>query len=134
MKFVKNCKYPLKLKCNYNMASNIKCIQRNLLALPPMKVFIISSSPNPSAKRVHSMTQKVILTAWQKQTRKCNEIVILSQVSPPNWSDILEQAWSSNELVLHVEIQSQLSKKYFSRSLLLHKNKRKIIFREALPW
>ena len=48
-------------------------------------------------------------------------------------TDILEQAWSSNKLVLHVEIQPQLSKKYFSRSLLLHKNNSKIIFREALP-
>ena len=47
-------------------------------------------------------------------------------------TDILEQAWSSYKLLLHVEIQSHLPKKYFSRSLFLHKNKDKIIFREAL--
>ena len=48
-------------------------------------------------------------------------------------TDILEQAWSSYKLLLHVEIQSHLPKNTFSRSLFLHKNKGKIIFREALP-
>ena len=39
LKFVKNCKHPLKLKCNYNIVSNIMCIQRNLLALPLMNFY-----------------------------------------------------------------------------------------------
>ena len=46
-------------------------------------------------------------------------------------TDILEKAWSSYKLLLHVEIQSHLPKN--SLSLFLHKNKGKIIFREALP-
>ena len=45
LKFVKNCKYPIKLKCNYNIVSNTMCIQRNLLVLPPMN--FLSSAPPP---------------------------------------------------------------------------------------
>ena len=48
-------------------------------------------------------------------------------------TEILEQAWSSNKLLLHVEIQPQLSKIIFLESLFLQKNKSKIIFRKALP-
>ena len=60
------------------MASNIMCIQRNLLVLPTMNFFAL---PQPFC---HSMTQKVILTALQKQIRKYNEIIIQSQVSTAN--------------------------------------------------
>ena len=54
---------------------------------------------------------EVSLTALQKQKRKCNEI----------------------KLLLHLEIQPELSKIIFLESLFIHKNKIKIFFREALP-
>ena len=69
------------MKRNYSIASNIMSIQRNLLALPTMN--FLSSAPPPTFLPSY-MTQKVILIALQKQIRKRDEIVILSQVSPAN--------------------------------------------------
>ena len=62
------------LSLKYNVYTDIEtCGYRHLLALPPMDFLSSAPPPNP-----------VSLTALQKQLRKCNEIVILSQVSPPN--------------------------------------------------
>ena len=46
------------------------------------EVFIITACPNPSAMGVHSMKQKVSLTALVEKIR--NETVTLSHVSLPN--------------------------------------------------
>ena len=75
-----------------------------------MSFFFIRPAPKPLFKGMHCVTQ-VSLTALQKQKRKCNEI----------------------KLLLHLEIQPELSKIIFLESLFLHKNKIKIFFREALP-
>ena len=77
-------------------------IQRNLLALPTMN--FLSSVPALPQPLCHPMTQKVILIALQKQIRKRDEIVILSQVSPANRYIRTSMVF---KLLLHVEIQPQ---------------------------
>ena len=53
------------------------------------------------------MKSRLSLTALLKQIRKCNEIFILQKVKFHLQTDILEQVWSPNKLLLKFSIKSQ---------------------------